>query len=89
MARPENPHMGKLALPFMNSNTSLPLTNSSMRCCTSLITLLPNKTTLFHPWPLPAGAAQDARKIWAALNRQKPLVGEYVLHCLRLVKPVL
>ena len=31
MARPEKPHMGKLALPFMNNTMSLSLTNWSMR----------------------------------------------------------
>src|SRR5574343_1043859 len=36
-ARPEKPHMGKLALPFMNSRMSLPLTSSSMRCWVSLM----------------------------------------------------
>ncbi|MOA66092.1 hypothetical protein D3C78_1927270 [compost metagenome] len=32
MARPEKPHIGKLALPFMKSTSSLDLTRSSMRC---------------------------------------------------------
>jgi hypothetical protein len=32
IARPEKPHMGKLALPFMKSTMSLVLTRSSMRC---------------------------------------------------------
>src|SRR5450830_984253 len=31
-ARPEKPHWGKLAVPFMNSSTGLFLTRSSMRC---------------------------------------------------------
>jgi hypothetical protein len=37
MARPEKPHMGKLALPFMNSRMLLLLTSWSMRCWVSLI----------------------------------------------------
>jgi hypothetical protein len=37
MARPEKPHMGKLALPFMNSRMSLDLTSWSIRCCASLM----------------------------------------------------
>jgi hypothetical protein len=37
MARPEKPHMGKLALPFMNKVMSLFLTRSAMRCWVSLM----------------------------------------------------
>jgi hypothetical protein len=37
MARPEKPHWGKLALPFMKRTTGLDLTSSAMRCCVSLI----------------------------------------------------
>ena len=42
MARPEKPHIGKLALPFMNRVMSLPLTSSSMRCWVSLMVFAPN-----------------------------------------------
>jgi len=37
IARPEKPHIGKLALPFMKRTTSLDLTSSSMRCWVSLM----------------------------------------------------
>jgi hypothetical protein len=40
IARPEKPHIGKLALPFMNKTTSLDFTRLSMRCWVSLISSL-------------------------------------------------
>src|SRR5450830_2183095 len=40
MARPEKPHWGKLALPFMNSTTSLDFTSSSMRFWVSLMSII-------------------------------------------------
>ena len=84
MARPEKPHIGKLALPFMNSRMSLDLTRASMRCWVSLMgyslkkrrtknAVSPRWGGLFHCRPLPAGTARDAGKVIAALHLHKPL----------------
>src|SRR5574337_735645 len=43
IARPENPHIGYWAVPFMKSTTRSPLTRSSMRCRMSLMSSCPQQ----------------------------------------------
>src|SRR6478752_10643225 len=61
IARPEKPHIGKLALPFMKSTRSLLLTRSSMRCWVSDMggLLEIGLGGLFHCAPDSARAARD------------------------------
>src|SRR3954466_2022260 len=82
IARPENPHIGKLALPFMKSTRSLVLTRSSMRCWASDMGT-PEKWAwgrLFHRAPDPAGTALDAGKVVAALHFGKAVRAEQLAH---------
>src|SRR3990167_8508273 len=49
IARPEKPHMGKLALPFMNSTMSLDLTSWSIRVWASLMANTPDRDGSLRP----------------------------------------
>src|SRR5574337_850330 len=48
IARPENPHIGYWAVPFMKSTTRSPLTSSSMRCLMSLMSSCPQQESEGH-----------------------------------------
>src|SRR3954468_4967440 len=95
IARPEKPHMGKLALPFMNNSTSLFFTRSSMRVWASLMgkvswgQVLPEHCGGLSQFKAAgAGAARDARQVVTALHFRQA-GGKQAAHSLRLVPAVL
>src|SRR5688572_4078835 len=95
MARPEKPHMGKLALPFMNNSTSLFFTRSSMRCWASLMgkfswgQVLPEHCGGLSQFkPAAAGTAGDSRQVGPALAVNQACGRQQAPHGLRLVPAV-
>src|SRR5690606_3024915 len=86
IARPEKPHMGKLALPFMKSTMSWDLTSWSMRVWVSLMSWscwwgLPREWAELSRRRLArAAAAQDARQVRAAVHGLQAGLAQQGLH---------